>query len=165
MRTDSRRLLLDTNVWVAYYLNKPGLAAQDASELIGTSLANGVELFYAPTALKDAFYLIPRELRRAEMEDGLGTNPAARRAATWGCIQHMREIATPAPLTGIECDLAGMLRSMHPDLEDNLVVACAETCRADYLVTYDKQLLGAFSPSCITPAQALSAIAVWEAGR
>ena len=164
MRTDGHRLLLDTNVWVSYYLSGSGLA-EDAGELVRASLANDIELFYAPTSLKDAFYIIPRELKRAEAESGVETSPASRRAVAWACTQHMREIATPAPLTGVECDLAHMLRSMNADLEDNIVVACAETCHADYLVTYDRQLIEAFSPSCITPAQALSAIGVWTASR
>ena len=83
----------------------------------------------------------------------------------WACAQGIWDVGTPAPLTGVKCDLAHKLCSLNADLEDNLVVACAETCHADYLVTYDKQLIKAFSPSCITPAQALSAIAVWEASK
>ncbi len=162
MRETTHRLLLDTNVWISFFLDR-GTFTDEATELVNSCMRNGIELFYTPTTLKDVFYLVPRQLKQVEIESGQQTSPASQQAAAWGCTQGIREMATPAPLTGVECDLAGMLRSMNPDLEDNLIVACAETCNADYLVTYDKQLIKAFSPSCITPAQALSAIAVWQA--
>jgi predicted nucleic acid-binding protein len=47
-----------------------------------------------------------------------------------------------------------MLRTKHGDLEDNLVIAAAETCNADYVVSYDRKMLEHFSPACITPEQA-----------
>ncbi len=164
MRETQRRLLLDTNIWIAFFLDM-GALTDEITELVNSCMRNSIELLYAPTTLKDVFYIVPRQLKRIEEEKGEQTSPAARRATAWACAQGMREIATPAPLTGAECDLAHMLRSLNADLEDNLVVACAETCHADYIVTLDKQLIEAFSPSCVTPAQALSAIAVWEASR
>ena len=164
MRNEKKRLLLDTNVWVAYYLGTPKLGAE-VTGLIGACIRCDVELFFAPTTLKDVFYIIPRELKRAEQPGDPATGPESRRAAAWACVRHMDEIAAPAPFTGVECDLAQMLRSMNADLEDNIVMACAETCHADYVVTYDGQLIEAFSPSCITPKQALSAVALWRAGR
>lgn len=47
-----------------------------------------------------------------------------------------------------------MLRTKHGDLEDNLVIAAAETCNADYVVSYDREMREHFSPTCITPEQA-----------
>ena len=72
----------------------------------------------------------------------------------------MTEIAAAAPLTLPECDLAWMLRTRHPDLEDNLIIAAAETCNADYVVSYDRDLLEHFSPACITPEQACNLLGI-----
>ena len=72
----------------------------------------------------------------------------------WACVRTMTEIAVAAPLSLAECDLAWMLRTKHGDLEDNLVIAAAETCNADYVVSYDRKMLEHFSPACITPEQA-----------
>jgi predicted nucleic acid-binding protein len=67
----------------------------------------------------------------------------------------MTEIAVAVGQSLPECSLAWMLRSEHPDLEDNLIMAAAETSNVDFVVTYDKDMLEHFSPACITPAQAL----------
>lgn len=155
---DAKRFLVDTNVWIDYFMasephGKEVLAFFEAVD------QRGGTLLYAPTTLKDVFLLVPRILRReaqaaGELE-GISFAPAA-----WACVRSMTEIAAAAPLTLPECDLAWMLRTRHPDLEDNLIIAAAETCNADYVVSYDRDLLEHFSPACITPEQACNLLSI-----
>ena len=69
-------------------------------------------------------------------------------------------IAVAAPVSQPECDLAWMLRSTHADLGDNLIIAAAETCNADYVVSYDRAMLEHFSPACVTPEQACNLLSI-----
>jgi len=149
---DAKTFLVDTNVWIDYFMaSEPHYeVVLDFFEAVDK---RGGTLLYAPTTLKDVFYLVPRILRRtaltANQLDETSYVPAA-----WACVRSMTEIAVAAPLSLPECDLAWMLRNTHADLEDNLVVAAAETCNADYVVSYDRAMLEHFSPACITPEQA-----------
>ena len=149
-----KTLLLDTNVWLAYLLAQ-GPHAEDSRKLIEYAGLHNIALLYAPSTLKDVFRLVPRILRRdalaaGEYEEGMSFDFAA-----WACVRTMTEVAAAAPLSIAECDMAWMLRNMHGDFEDNLVIAAAETCNADYVVTNDVELSKHFAPVCITPEQAL----------
>ena len=65
-----------------------------------------------------------------------------------------------------KCELACLLRSNFDDFEDNLIIAAAETAKADYVVTSDRLFLQALPEACITPdrAAALLDIAKFCAG-
>ena len=148
----AKTFLVDTNVWIYYFI-----ASEPHYEAILSFFEavdeRGGTLLYAPTTLKDVFFLIPRILRREALAaDQLEETSFA--PVAWACARTMTEIAVAAPLSLPECDLAWMLRTKHADLEDNLVIAAAETCNADYVVSYDHDMLEHFSPACITPEQA-----------
>ncbi len=148
--------VVDTNVWVDFFLRVSPHYEKICSffELVSK---RGGTLAYAPTTLKDVFFIIPRRLRREAHgdEQAVSFTPAA-----WACMRMMTEIAVAAPQSLAECELAWMLRNAHDDLEDNLVIAAAETCNADYVVTYDKQMLERFAPACITPERALELLSI-----
>ena len=142
-------LLVDTNVWLDYFMGEgPGLEATKG--LVHLAHEGSLGLLYAPTTAKDLFYLIPRRLRRLGPDDGTCYQPAA-----WACIEKLMEVAAAAPLSFPECELARMLRHTFQDFEDNLVIAAAETAKADYVVTQDRALLAAMPEACVTPDRAL----------
>ncbi|MBQ9058625.1 MAG: PIN domain-containing protein [Atopobiaceae bacterium] len=146
-------LLIDTSVWLEYLLAiEPNYVA--VVDLFDVCVNRDTTIAYTPNALKDVFYLIPRQLRREAIASG-DDSDTSYVAAAWACVRTMTEIALAVPQSLAECDLAWMLRNKHNDLEDNLLIASAETCHADYVVTYDKQLLERFPAICITPQQAL----------
>ena len=134
------RLLLDTNVWFDYFMGE-GRSLQAIQGLIEAGLdgRNGYPP-YAPTSAKDLFYLIPRRLRSTDPTRRREAS-ASYRPAAWACVERMMELATAAPLSHAECELARMLRSTFGDFEDNLIVAAGETRKADDIVTNDKPLL------------------------
>lgn len=109
----------------------------------------------APTTLEDVFFLVPRRMRGAAPADGRDVPGSSFAPAAWVCVRKMTEIAVVALPSLAGCDLAWMLRNTRCDFEDNLVIAVAKTCDADYVVTYDRKMLERFPPACITPGQAL----------
>ena len=151
---DAKTLLVDTNVWIDYFLGPKETIAQ-ITALYKMAADRGITLAYAPTSLKDVFYIIPRRMRAMAIAEGEAFVERSLAPVAWGCVRKMTEIAVAAPQSLAECEMAWMLRNTHDDLEDNLVIAAAETCNADYVVTYDEQMLEHFSPACITPEQAL----------
>lgn len=78
------RLLLDTNVWLDYFLGVgPSLAAIE--EIVSRGLKGKVHLLYAPTSAKDVFYLISRRLRQT---DARGSRSSASfAAAAWRAFE------------------------------------------------------------------------------
>lgn len=68
----------------------------------------------------------------------------------------MMEVADAAPQSYAECELACLLRSNFDDFEDNLIIAAAETAKADYVVTSDRLFLQALPEACITPDRAVA---------
>lgn len=147
----ARLLLLDTNVWVDYYLGEE--KGKYAKRLIELAARGKTQLLYTPTTAKDLFYLLPRRMRENEEQDSKSYVPAA-----WGCINHLMQVATASPLSAAECELARMLGKRMPDLEDNLIIASAETAKADYVVTSDKRMVKAMPEVCITPERAVELV-------
>ena len=155
---DAKTFLIDTNVWIDYFMaSEPH--CQTILSFFEMVDQRGGTLLYAPTTLKDVFFLIPRILRREAVASGQLEETSFAPAA-WACVRTMTEIAVAAPLSLTECDLAWTLRATHGNLEDNLVIAAAETCNADYIVTYDRAMLERFSPACITPEQANNLLSI-----
>ena len=148
-----KTLLLDTNVWVSYVLAQEPYA-QVVHRLVEAAGKYGVTLAYAPSTLKDVFYIVPRSLRRDAIAAGSYKEGISFRPAAWGSVKKITEIAVAAPQSLVECEMAWSLRNIHYDYEDNLVFAAAETCNADYVVTTDEEFLEHFGPACITPEQA-----------
>lgn len=146
-------LVVDTNVWIDYLLGKEPFCTEIV-QLFGVASDKGVSLLYAPTTLKDVFYIVPRQLRRESPSKDAVPEEQSRARIAWACVEAITRIATAAPQSMAECNLAWMLRHKHADLEDNLIIAAAETCNADYVITYDRRLIEDFAPVCITPSRA-----------
>lgn len=154
MRVTSKhlRLLIDTNVWLDYFMRSGG-AQGTCERLFEAAVEAEADLLVSPTTLKDVFYLIQRRFKRQDTLEGkTGTSyePAA-----WACIEFMLEIATPSPLSLVECSMARTLHGKFGDYEDNLILATGESAQADYIVTSDNPLLARFPEACITPVRAI----------
>lgn len=136
-------MLLDTNVWLDYYLPwRNGSVA--ARQLIAHAIEQGQTLAYAVTSIKDVYYLVAAEHKRAERaETGRLTESAARAATAtaWGCVNNMQGIACALPLDHTDVWVASKQRALHGDLEDDLLIASALRAKVDYLVTNDDALL------------------------
>ena len=147
-------LLLDTNVWLdAFIESRPGY--KEAKELLGTASRMKTELLYTPVSLKDVEYISAASFKR----DVRGTVDEAcavvARQFAWSCVQNMRRIATVVGADESDMWMAEKYHAIHPDFEDDLILAAAKRCNPDYLVTRDKRLLEHAVVPAITPARLL----------
>lgn len=141
---DLPALLLDTNVWIDYYLaQRPGHGS--AAELVTIACEKGADLLYAVVSTKDVFYLIAADFKRlARIEGGGELDEGAACAANevaWGCISHMDDVATAVGCDQSDVWLARKHKGLHSDYEDDLVIAAAIRSNAGCLVTNDEALL------------------------
>ena len=151
-------LLVDTNVWLDYYLGwRSGHAA--AAELIVAACEQGAELLYAAPAVTDVFYLVAVELKRraraaagGTLEEGVA---AAAGEAAWGCIEHLDEIAGAVGCDGSDLWTARKQKPLHADFEDDLLIAAAMRSNASLLVTNDAALIAHAPVAALSVADAL----------
>ena len=138
-----KTLLLDTNVWISYYLGSRKDSVL-AKRLLNLAVENDVQLAYAVTTAKDLFYLLAADCKRTfRAERGELTEDAAAAAneLAWACVHHLSELAIAVPCDHTDVWMAHRQRRLHGDFEDDLVIAAAMRAKADLLVTSDESLL------------------------
>lgn len=150
------RVLLDTNVWLDYFIDR-SVMHDLAREVVKRCIRNELTILAAAPSTKDCFFLVAQELKRIERAANGSVSESA--AATvneiaWSCVLSMRKLAYIVPVDDSDVIEAAVLRSVHSDFEDNLVVAAAMRAQADYLVTSDKALLAHAPVTCISLDQA-----------
>ena len=145
-------MLLDVNVWIDNYLSDRPLSG-DARALLSWMGERGVSILYPITAPGTVFYVIQQSLKRAALADGVALRQGdaiAIRELAWACVENMAELGAPVGADVSDFWLARKYRSVHADLEDNLVLAAAERSRAGYLITSDEALLKKSSIPALT---------------
>lgn len=158
MPSKPRSLLVDTNVWLDCYLpNRAG--HDDAMSLLSLAIEQECPLLYPYTILKDVFYLTANAFkhdirtRKGSLAPG---DAAVANETAWGFINNMREHATAVGADESDLWTACNLRSVHNDLEDNLIVAAAQRANAAYLVTNDEALIKHAPVAALAPVDALA---------
>ena len=155
-------LLLDTNVWLDYYLAARA-GHQMACTLIEHACASDVELLYTVGGSKDLYYLVAlyfKRTARAAGAKGSGElSPEQAQAAAqaaWACVDHLDEIATAVGCDQSDIWMARKQRGLHPDYEDDLVIAAALRAHGACLVTSDVRLIAHAPVAALSPADALA---------
>lgn len=141
--SDSIKILLDANIWMdLYFPDRAGHAC--ANELIDLAFSMDADVHYAANTITDVFFLARATQKQALRSEGLeltdGLSSAANEIA-WGCIRNMYEVASPIPTSIPVLFLATKMKDVHPDFEDDVILASAQTADIDFLVTNDKGLL------------------------
>ena len=153
-------LLLDTNVWLDYFV--PGRAGKDAAaRLIAQCSRDDITLLYASHSIQDVFFLSGLSYKRMMRNDGIEIDETWSRAINgqaWECVRTTREIATAADTGQGDIWLAEKYRDLHGDFEDDLVIAVAQRVKADYLVTSDMQLIAKSPVAALTPEDMLTVL-------
>ena len=122
--------LVDTNVWLDNYLGfRPN--HRTSCEFLDEALAQGAALCHAATTAKDVHLFTCSFLKKAARERGEEIDEGL--SDFW---------------------LASKLSAFNGDIEDNLVMACAERAKADYVVTRDKGLLRRSTVCALAPEDA-----------
>lgn len=154
----SVRMLVDTNVWVDFFdQTRPGGAAADA--LVRRAIERGDTLLYSVNTVQNLYYALWATAKRFLREAYGELSEAAVNAAegcAWDCVRSLGEIATCVGADQSDLLIAEKGHGIHRDLEDNLVVAAAQRCGADVLVTSDHVLLSHAPVVALTPSDALT---------
>ena len=153
-------IVIDTCVWADVYIDSRA-GHDDAISLLSTAIESETPLAYAITSCKDLFYLIRAFQKRAIITEKGVLPPAdseAIDAIANGCIQNMRLLATAVALDESDVWIAEKLASVHPDFEDNFVIAAAMRAKAKFIVTTDKNLIAHSPVAALDPATARALI-------
>lgn len=147
------RILADTNVWLDLYIpNRP--SAEASKEIVRLACIRGDNLLYPIHATSNVFFMINAENKRwvRQSKGEVSEDYAiAIRNLAWDCIDNMQELSVAVGADMSDVWLACKYRNLHPDIEDNLVLAAAERANVDFLVTSDKALLRAATVAALTP--------------
>ena len=155
-------LLIDTNVWLDYFLSRSTRHPSVNAFIAGAIGREDIILYAASLSLKDLAYqlvnLMKKDARDAE-EPITPEVAAAAREVSWACVRDVLGKALVAPVGNAEVLGAFTLRHLHDDLEDDLMLATAESIDADALVTHDAALLKYAEDLCITTEEGLELLA------
>ena len=147
-------LLLDTNVWLDYFI--PGRGGfEGARRLFCSAIEHDALLVYPARIIGDVFYAVRRDAKAWMRLGGKQVNDAVGnvcRDHAWDCVKDMSELATAIGLDEADVWKAIKLRGLNEDLEDNFVLAAAERAHVDYLVTSDRQLIQKATVPALTPS-------------
>lgn len=149
-------LLVDTNVWMCNYVPMRK-GHNEAREFFRAAWECGAQLLYPAPILKDVFYLLGVEYKRQiRAEKGVLSERDASviNELAWGCVQNMRNVATAVGIDESDLWLACKYKALSTDLEDNVVIAAAQRCEADHLVTFDQDLIRKAPVSALLPTDA-----------
>lgn len=155
------KLLLDTNVWLDYFLARtPGhRAASELLELVEGS--ERVALYTSSLSIKDLAYLLERDMKAGAREAGVSVTEqvsSAARETAWGCVRLVLEQSLVVPVGHPEVLQAFTLKSVHDDLEDDLLLGSAYRADVDYVVTYDAKLARNAPVTCVSVREALEIV-------
>lgn len=156
LETAAPRIMVDTNVWLDVFLPQRS-RREEALRFMRLAISQECELLFTLHTLCDVYAKVgiyfKRWVRESKSLDE-GYSMAIRQLA-WDSVNRMDEIATLVGANKADLWVARKMRSVHDDLEDDLILAACERAGADYLVTNDKALatdapLAALSPTAMT---------------
>ena len=159
-----RALLLDTNVWIENYVGERG-ELTESRRLVDYCLSHEIDLMVSISALKDVYYNIGRYLKAKARNEGVEVTEsfgAAVEQAAWSSVLNLAQSATTVPADLSDFWTARCFHELHPDLEDDLILAAAQRARADYLVTSDKRLLSKALVPTLTPGDMLTLLSTLD---
>lgn len=146
-------VIVDTNVWLDYFVaTRPGREA--ARDLMCLAQEHSINLLYTIGTIKDVSYIAEVAFKADVRADGGvvdETVGAIARQFAWSCVMSMRELATAVGADETDVWVAEKYHAVHPDFEDDLILAAAQRVHADYLITNDRHLAEAAPIAALTP--------------
>ena len=166
MNTLLRCFFIDTCVWLDFFFpTRPG--HETACDLLGLLRSNQLGIYCSSGVMQNLSYLaealMKRELR-ARGEEIDDTSGYVARQFAWSCVQNMRKLAGLVGADEQDVWFAEKYHRVHPDFEDDLVLAAAKRCEADLLVTNDKALLAHAVVPAMSSSDALTLLRELYAG-
>lgn len=154
------KVLVDTNLWIDKYIPH-GPTSEASREVLRLCVSDDIALLYPMRSLVDVFWQVTRDRKNwLRREYGEITEAQARavNADAWACVDNMMEVGAPVGADVSDVWIAQHLRDMHPDFEDDMVLAAARRAGVDYLVTSDRQLIQKADVVALTPEDMLTVL-------
>lgn len=136
-------IVIDTNVWLDYLFGNRALH-EPSKQLIVEAKRQDIPLVIPSHSIKDVFFIFQQQIKAANRISGKQSPETAAlcaRQSAWAAIDLIMELATVGPSDQSDAWIASRQRSLHPDYEDDLVIACAMRLDARMLVTNDMTLI------------------------
>lgn len=143
MGTKPLKLLVDTNVWLDYFLARNPRHREVARLLATAAKSESAVLYVASLSLKDVAYLLACDMKRGARKAGREITPqvvAAARETAWACVRKVVDFALVAPVGHAEVLQGFAYKAVHDDFEDDLILGVAYRTGVDYIVTHDDEL-------------------------
>lgn len=154
------KLLIDTNVWLEYFLARTNATEPTAELLSRAAEAEDIVLFSSSLSVKDVYYILGRTMKADARREGALTPEAIAGAdeTAWACVRLIRQKSIIASVGADEVFDSFVFKYHHNDFEDDLMLGVANRIDADYVVTEDKNLIKHANGVCIDVEQALRLI-------
>ena len=151
------KLLIDTNVWLDYFLARTNATEPTAELLSRAAEAEDIVLFSSSLSVKDVYYVLGRTMKADARREGALTPEAIAGAdeTAWACVRLIRQKSIIASVGADEVFDSFVFKYHHNDFEDDLMLGVANRIDADYVVTEDKNLIKHTNGVCIDVRQAL----------
>lgn len=151
------KLLIDTNVWLDYFLARTNATEPIVELLTRAAEAEDIALFSSSLSVKDVYYILGRTMKADARREGALTPEAIVSAdeTAWACVRLIRQKSIIASVGVDEVFDSFVFKYHHNDFEDDLMLGVANRIDADYVVTEDKNLIRHTNGVCIDVEQAL----------
>ncbi len=151
-----KAVLVDESVWLALCLdlNEQGEEAYRFLEAAIPSL----DIFVTATCIQDVWCDLRHVLRHIVIEEGGVLDErieALISSIAWDSVAVVRDTATVVAQGPVDAARAEELREVQADYRDALLVATAEGCKANCVVTFEESLRECLPVRCVTPAEAM----------
>lgn len=147
-----KNILIDTNVWLDYFLGRSG--SENAAKVLEIALDNDFAITTTPSIIKDVFFLISSSLKRKMKTESVSIDERNARAIneiSWECIRVIQEYSIFLNQGFKEHLGSMMLKDSHNDYEDDLLISTANASKIDFIVTNDQKLHGNKTVNSISP--------------
>lgn len=154
-----QKLLVDTDVWIDYFLERNPEKHEMAMRFVTAATAAGTALYTSSATMPDLFFLLCQETKRCLRERGKVVDEgmaAAVRESAWSSMRSIMELSMVVPVGRNEALRAMTYRELHDDFEDDLILAAAARVDVDFVVTNDTALMRHAPVACLCPADMLA---------
>ncbi|WEV74542.1 PIN domain-containing protein [Bifidobacterium sp. ESL0798] len=160
---EEKRVVFDTNVLLDYLLGWR-LGNANAMQLLRACLdSDMIKVLCISLSLKDVDYISRSSFKKqfANSESVVVQATVSNIAPKfgWHCVDDLLKIiAMVVAVDQATCKNALKLWEVHPDYEDDLIIAASRQANADMVVTGDQDMIRHFPDLCVSVEDALKRI-------
>ncbi|WEV71940.1 PIN domain-containing protein [Bifidobacterium sp. ESL0790] len=157
----SKNIVFDTNILLDMVMHR-SVRESKALRLMSQCADRRLNPMCVSLSLKDVDYIVKVNIKRDFKDAAEGVERETVRQLVsrigWTSVESILKVCEVAAVDGRVCEDALTLRSVHPDYEDDLIVAASRQVDADMVVTGDKDMIRHFPDLCVSVEDALARV-------